>query len=146
MHRAMFIDGDNNAASEAIAEWNRRADLAAVQPAQVRDMISRMDAIQACQVGPSDEWSKSTKSGYEQAATDCQRNILRIKPAALEPHPDPRDAVIAQLVEALEYADRMVRLDLIHMTDFDHDDFSQAVVDTGKRIASALAAAKGGAA
>jgi len=49
------------------------------------DLIPRMDAIQACQVGPSDEWSKATKSGYEQAATDCQRNILRIKPAAADP-------------------------------------------------------------
>ena len=59
------------------------------------DLISRMDAIQACQVGPSDEWAKATKGGYTQAATDCARNILRI-----EPQPDPRDAVIAQLVEA----------------------------------------------
>lgn len=49
------------------------------------DLIPRMAAIQACQVGPSDEWSKATKSGYEQAATDCQRNILRIKPAAIDP-------------------------------------------------------------
>ena len=48
------------------------------------DLIKRMDAIQACQVGPSDEWSKATKSGYEQAATDCAMNILRIAPAALD--------------------------------------------------------------
>ena len=120
------------------------------------DLINRMDAIQACQVGPSDEWSKSTKSGYAQAATDCARNILRIEPApnagavkvneeqnteqrkvfwnwlplayrdghigeepkfskynmevahyagwaaALETTPDPRDEVIARLVEAAE--------------------------------------------
>lgn len=45
------------------------------------DLISRMDALQACQVGPSDEWSRSTKSGYNQAATDCAMNILRIAPA-----------------------------------------------------------------
>lgn len=47
------------------------------------DMISRADAIAACQVGPSDVWSRSTKSGYSQAATDCTMNILRIKPVAL---------------------------------------------------------------
>jgi hypothetical protein len=63
------------------------------------DLISRMDAIQACEVGPSDEWAKATKSGYTQAATDCARNILRIKP-----QPDPRDEVIATLVEALSMA------------------------------------------
>lgn len=28
MHRAMFVDGDNNAAAEALEQWNRRADLA----------------------------------------------------------------------------------------------------------------------
>lgn len=49
-----------------------------------QDLISRMDAIQACQVGPSDEWSKATKSGYSQAATDCALNILRIE-AAIDP-------------------------------------------------------------
>ena len=42
------------------------------------DLIRRKDAVQACQVGPSDEWSRSTKSGYNQAATDCAMNILRI--------------------------------------------------------------------
>jgi hypothetical protein len=42
------------------------------------DLIRRMDAIQACQVGPSDEWSRDTKSGYNQAATDCAMNILRV--------------------------------------------------------------------
>ena len=25
MHRAMFVDGDNNAANDAIEQWNRRA-------------------------------------------------------------------------------------------------------------------------
>jgi len=34
------------------------------------DLISRMDAVQATRVGPSDEWSRDTKSGYELAATD----------------------------------------------------------------------------
>ena len=46
---------------------------------------------------------------------------------------------LTKAVEALQYANRMVRLDLLHMTDWDHKDFSQAVVDTGKRIATALA-------
>lgn len=144
------------------------------------DLIRRMDAIQACQVGPSDEWARATKDGYNQAATDCQRNILRIEPApnagavkvkplvgwviangqdnrwrcvwkwetnaewtddiskalkfatredaeafsaededawriqevpipAIEPTPDPRDAVIARLVEAAELADAALR-------------------------------------
>lgn len=49
-----------------------------------QDLINRMEAIQACQVGPSDEWSKATKSGYSQAATDCALNILRID-AAIDP-------------------------------------------------------------
>lgn len=42
------------------------------------DLIRRGDAMQACQVGPSDEWSRDTKSGYNQAATDCAMNILRV--------------------------------------------------------------------
>jgi len=42
------------------------------------DLIFRMDAVQACQAGPSDEWSKATKDGYNQAATDCARNMLRV--------------------------------------------------------------------
>ena len=47
-------------------------------------------------------------------------------------------ALLAEAVEVVEYADRMVKLDLIHMTDFYHEDFSQAVVDTGQRIAAFL--------
>lgn len=35
MHRAMFVDGDNNAAAEALEQWNRRADLA--RPSQAED-------------------------------------------------------------------------------------------------------------
>ena len=120
--------------SEDDAEYVR-ADLAAV-PAQVIDPIHRMDAIQACQVGPSDEWSKATKSGYEQAATDCQRNILRIKPAAIEPQPDPRDEVIARLVEALdELAD--LTDDLVNGV-YTPDSF------TSQPARAAIAAVKGG--
>ena len=61
------------------------------------DLIRRMDAVQACQVGPSDEWSRSTKNGYNQAATDCAMNMLRI-PAV---QPDPR---IKEYEEAYQYA------------------------------------------
>ena len=46
------------------------------------DLISRMDAVQATRVGPSDEWSRDTKGGYELAATDCMMNVLKIKTAA----------------------------------------------------------------
>lgn len=53
------------------------------------------------------------------------------------------EAKLAKAVEALQYANRMVRLDLLHMTDWDHKDFSQAVVDTGKRIATVLAELEG---
>lgn len=63
------------------------------------DLIHRMDAVLACQVGPSDEWSRDTKNGYAHAATDCTLNMLKINPAI--PTPDPRDQVIARLVAAL---------------------------------------------
>ena len=52
-------------------------------------------------------------------------------------------AKLEKAVEALEYADRMVRLDLLRMTDFDCEDFSQAVVDTGERINATLSELKG---
>jgi len=45
------------------------------------DLIRRIDAMQACQVGPSDEWAKATKDGYNQAATDCAMAILRVDSA-----------------------------------------------------------------
>ena len=49
------------------------------------------------------------------------------------------EATLSKVVEVLEYADRMVRLDLRHMTDVGCEDFSQAVVDTGERIKATLA-------
>ena len=61
------------------------------------DLIRRMDAVQACQVGPSDEWSRSTKSGYNQAATDCAMNMLRIP--AVQP-----DVRIKEYEDAYQYA------------------------------------------
>jgi len=58
------------------------------------DLINRMDAVQACQVGPSDEWAKATKDGYNQAATDCAFNILKIKPAIIvNATPAPSDNI-----------------------------------------------------
>lgn len=50
-------------------------------------------------------------------------------------------AKIAALVDALEYADRMCKLDLRDKTGWGNE-FSQAVYDTAKRIEAALAAAK----
>ena len=44
------------------------------------DLIRRIDAMQACQVAPSDEWSKATKDGYNQAATDCAMALLKCEP------------------------------------------------------------------
>ena len=83
-----------------LARVRADAELAVAEAIRQGDLIRRMDAIQACQVGPSDEWSRSTKSGYEQAATDCARNILRIEP------PAPADALaevqrLRETVEAL---------------------------------------------
>ena len=49
------------------------------------DLISRMDAVQATRVGPSDEWSRDFKAGYEFAATECMMNILKVLPADLSP-------------------------------------------------------------
>lgn len=66
------------------------------------DMIRRIDAMHACQVGPSDEWAMATKSGYNQAATDCAMNILRIEPVA-SPAPEQlmADPRVKSLVEAV---------------------------------------------
>ena len=133
------------------------------------DLISRMDAIQACEVGPSDEWSKATRSGYCQAATDCARNILRIatqpdlrplseaEAFALSaptnaPHasmadmqewaesiqlPDPRDEVIARLVEALEVI-KQIALPIYGDPDMD----AKTIRDVWTVSRTALAAAK----
>lgn len=67
------------------------------------DLINRMDAVQACQVGPSDEWAKATKDGYNQAATDCAFNILKIKPAIIgtaTPAPSDKIAEAARVLNA----------------------------------------------
>lgn len=61
------------------------------------DLIRRIDAMQACQVAPSDEWSKATKGGYNQAATDCAMAILRVAPA-----PAANDEVASYKMAAME--------------------------------------------
>lgn len=68
------------------------------------DLINRMDAVQACQIGPSDEWAKATKDGYNQAATDCAFNILKIKPTIIgtaTPAPSDKIAEAARKCVAL---------------------------------------------
>ena len=68
------------------------------------DLIRRIDAMQACQVGPSDEWSKATKDGYNQAATDCAMAILRVAPvsAANDEVAKPAPAVTVQGWQPIE--------------------------------------------
>ncbi len=61
------------------------------------DLIWRIDAMQACQVAPSDEWSKATKGGYNQAATDCAAAILRVAPV-----PAANDEVASYKMAAME--------------------------------------------
>ena len=64
------------------------------------DLIHRMDAMQACQVGPSDEWAKATKDGYNRAATDCAFNILKIKPAIIcTATPAPSDKIAEAAID-----------------------------------------------
>lgn len=78
------------------------------------DLIRRMDAVQACQVGPSDEWSRDTKSGYSQAATDCAMNILRIPTSTVQAQIDAAVAEerkrnagkVARLEAAIRYYER----------------------------------------
>lgn len=64
------------------------------------DLIRRIDAIVACQVGPSDEWSLATKDGYNQAATDVSMNVLRIAPAVLAELPEVKALIAAALQRA----------------------------------------------
>jgi hypothetical protein len=65
------------------------------------DLIRRMDAVQACQVGPSDEWSRDTKSGYNQAATDCAMNMLRVPAVQPDARIEALQADNARLRDAL---------------------------------------------
>ena len=61
------------------------------------DLIRRIDAMQACQVAPSDEWAKATKDGYNQAATDCAMAILRVAPV-----PAANDEVASYKMASME--------------------------------------------
>jgi len=59
MHRAMFVDGDNNAAAEALEQWNRRADLADAQAEKAtRDidiLLAQIDWLETCLGGSLDD-------------------------------------------------------------------------------------------
>jgi hypothetical protein len=67
------------------------------------DLIRRIDAMQACQVGPSDEWSRMTKSGYSQAATDCSMGILKCEPITLTLSAAMELPEVRALVEMCKY-------------------------------------------
>jgi len=67
---------------EAITAWNRRADIAAVQPAQV---------LETCGKCMGSGYGGHPDSG--QLCADCNGS------GGVEPQPDPRDEVIARLVE-----------------------------------------------
>ena len=59
--------------------------------------------------------------------------------ATLRALSDERDALkmeLAEAVEVISYADRMVKLDLQHMTEWGGEHFNQAVFDTGQRISA----------
>lgn len=86
-----------------------RADLAAVQPAQV--LVKPWNYCPECGCeeprygeGPHKQCARC----YQEWFTDIdysgvvRGNLERLFIAALEPQPDPRDEVIARLVEALE--------------------------------------------
>jgi len=113
------------------------------------DLIRRMDAVQACQVGPSDEWSSDTKSGYNQAATDCAMNMLRI-PAV---HPNDRiEALTADNARlrgacegAVNWLDALA--EQINATSCDPDDpeaFDEVLMGAGMFLANARAALNAG--
>jgi len=59
--------------------------------------------------------------------------------SALEPSA-ARELALEEVVETLEYVDRMFRLDLSKYIDWDGDDFNQAIFDTHQRVKKALRA------
>ena len=68
------------------------------------DLIRRIDAMQACQVAPSDEWSKATKGGYNQAATDCAMALLKCEPVPPTLSAAMELPEVKELMEAMERA------------------------------------------
>ena len=75
------------------------------------DLIRRIDAMQACQVAPSDEWSKATKGGYNQAATDCAMALLKCEPVPPTLSAAMELPEVRAMKEALELArNRLQRL------------------------------------
>ena len=114
---------DGTGEPKAIAAWNRRADIAAV-PAQVRvkpllwgtfgkeclraeTVLGRYEVMWGFHNGQtsldipaprrSHVWHPSVEAAKTAAQADYESRIL----AAVEPQPDPRDEVIAWLVDAL---------------------------------------------
>lgn len=141
-------------AMRALTDWNRRADLAAVQPAQVRvkPLVWRDDgtnghetdhAFGFYEVYPSPEGDMLSRDGVDSgvfptleaakaaAQTDYEARIL----AALEPQPDPRDEVIKGLVEAATGAAEAI--DMAYGSDDDESPHRHSA-----KLRAALAAAK----
>jgi hypothetical protein len=107
------------------------------------DFIRRIDAMQACQVGPSDEWSKSTRDGYNQAATDCAMNMLRVPAVTVQAQIDA--AVAAERERCAKVADAQEALATAReeKTD-DEDDWDndwEAGVVFGTKIGARMIAA-----
>ena len=123
-----FFDGEAVGFADddaAITKWNRRADLAAVQPTQVRVkwaeietaprggewFIARTEHGTTRVVHFADEYDRFPVShdGVVWSTAPIEWTPLRPVLAAIEPQPisksadlhDPRDEVIARLVEAL---------------------------------------------
>ncbi len=104
MHRGPFIDGDNDAVSEAAAAWNRRADLAAAIEPQpdprtadyeqaYQYALTLADALIAKHYPDNKDW---------RPLGDLTGLLTQIDNMVAGKKPDPRDAVIARLVEAAQ--------------------------------------------
>ena len=109
----------NIAINDALADaWNRRADLAAVQPAQV---------LETCGKCMGSGYGGHPDSG--QLCADCNGN------GGVEPQPDPRDEVIKGLVEAATNAAEAI--DMAYGSDDDESPHRHSA-----KLRAALAAAK----
>ena len=137
------------------AAWNRRADLAAVQPAQVRVkplVWHEGDEPDEWKSGPYDVWCElgkfqvyhwsivkgapheTAEAAKAAAQADYEARIL----AALDRQPDPRDEVIARMVGALELFSKM------EFFVESSDDTDPCIISAGtvRRCRAAFAAAK----
>jgi hypothetical protein len=73
-----------------------------------------------------DQWRKTYHDTHELFAQSDEKRMAA-------------QAKLKEAVEVMLYADRMVKLDLQHMTDWGSEHFHQAVYDTGNRIRAFLA-------